>query len=480
MKNAQKFTQPLVLGRLSADPSGAVAGAIYYNTTSNAFRVYNGTAWQPVVSGTVNLSGYLKADGSVPLTGTLNANGQRITGLPNTMGDVSDAVSYSAMASAMSAESSNVINTIVTNYLPNYLPLAGGTMSGGINMNGNQLTGVLPPVNMDDAANKGYVDSAISGLSATYIPLSEKGAANGVATLGADGKLPSSQVPAIAITDTFVVASEAAMLALSTAEQGDVAVRTDLNKSFILVSGSPATLSNWQELLTPTDVVQSVNGQTGSVVLTTDNVNEGATNKYFTDTRAKTAAVVDSMAGTQTDQAPSVSSVKTYVASEIAAIPAVDLSPYLKKDGSVPLTAAWDVGANEITGASNLKTAKSTLGTSSVDIVSEIGVRRSVSATGDVLITETRTLTSQESGGSHGFELGYALESIQGIRIGRIMATYTSTDGVSFVDNYTETAAMDCTLSVIYEPGTSTIIVTGNKNAGPAFTMRAKLTRYIS
>jgi hypothetical protein len=112
--------------------------------------------------------------------------------------------------------------------------------------------------------------------------------------------------------------------------------------------------------------VSSVNGQTGVVSLlttdisegtnlyytatrfddrlatkTTDNLTEGTTNKYFSDTLArgafsagtgitittgtiastitqytdalaKSASVVDSMAGTQTDQAPSVSSVKSY------------------------------------------------------------------------------------------------------------------------------------------------------------------------
>lgn len=67
--------------------------------------------------------------------------------------------------------------------------------------------------------------------------------------------------------------------------------------------------------------VTSVNGQTGVVVLDTDDVSEGSTNLYFTDSRAKTAAVVNSMAGTETDQAPSVSSVKSYVATEIDAVP---------------------------------------------------------------------------------------------------------------------------------------------------------------
>lgn len=96
--------------------------------------------------------------------------------------------------------------------------------------------------------------------------LAQKGAANGVATLGADSKVPQAQLPAIAITDTDVVASEVAMLAL-TAQTGDVAVRTDLNKTFILAGTDPSVLGDWQEMLTPTDSVQSVDGRTGVVTL---------------------------------------------------------------------------------------------------------------------------------------------------------------------------------------------------------------------
>jgi hypothetical protein len=56
------------------------------------------------------------------------------------------------------------------------------------------------------------------------------------------------------------------MLAL-TAQVGDVAVRTDVNKSFILKTAGATVLANWQELLTPTDSVLSVDGQTGVVNL---------------------------------------------------------------------------------------------------------------------------------------------------------------------------------------------------------------------
>lgn len=85
------------------------------------------------------------------------------------------------------------------------------------------------------------------------------------------GTIDAARLPAIAITDTFVVASQAAMLGL-TAEVGDVAVRTDLNKSFILKTDGATTLSHWQELLTPTDAVSSVNGKTGAVTLSKSDV----------------------------------------------------------------------------------------------------------------------------------------------------------------------------------------------------------------
>lgn len=81
--------------------------------------------------------------------------------------------------------------------------------------------------------------------------LPSKGQPDGLATLDSGGKLVVTQLPNLAITDTFVVASEAAMLALA-AEQGDVAVRTDEEKSYILTAEPASTLANWQELLTPT------------------------------------------------------------------------------------------------------------------------------------------------------------------------------------------------------------------------------------
>jgi hypothetical protein len=61
---------PLLVARLASDPSSPTNGLIYYNTTSNVFRQYQSGAWTSAAS-LSDLTGYLKADGSVALTGNL-------------------------------------------------------------------------------------------------------------------------------------------------------------------------------------------------------------------------------------------------------------------------------------------------------------------------------------------------------------------------------------------------------------------------
>ncbi len=73
---------------------------------------------------------------------------------------------------------------------------------------------------------------------------------NQLVKLDGSGKLPTSTIPSLALVETFVVGSQAAMLALS-AQMGDVAVRTDNNRSYILQSEPASTLSNWVQLLNP-------------------------------------------------------------------------------------------------------------------------------------------------------------------------------------------------------------------------------------
>jgi len=91
------------------------------------------------------------------------------------------------------------------------------------------------------------------------------------------GVVPTSQLPALAVTEFLgTAANQTAMLAL-TGQRGDFAIRSDTGSTFVLTSDGGSTLSDWQELETPTDAIQTVNGQTGTVVLGPSDVSALAT-----------------------------------------------------------------------------------------------------------------------------------------------------------------------------------------------------------
>lgn len=113
-----------------------------------------------------------------------------------------------------------------------------------------------------------------------------KGVPNGYAPLDSNGLIPNSAIPPLAISKPNVVASQAAMLAL-TAEEGDIAIRTDINANFVLgPGGNPANLGDWLQLLTPAAPVQSVAGKTGTIVLV-----EGDITNLTADLAGKQAAL---------------------------------------------------------------------------------------------------------------------------------------------------------------------------------------------
>lgn len=136
-------------------------------------------------------------------------------------------------------------------------PSSGGTGGAVDSVNGQDGVVVL------DAGDVGAV------------PAAEKGAANGVATLGSDGKLTGGQIPPIAVVDFLgAAANQAAMLAL-VGQKGDWAIRTDLATVWVIKGSDPSVLAGWQELSYPTAPVTTVAGKTGAVVLAKGDVGLG-------------------------------------------------------------------------------------------------------------------------------------------------------------------------------------------------------------
>jgi len=161
---------------------------------------------------------------------------------------------------------------------------------------------------------------------------SEKDAANGYAGLDASSKINPAQLPAIAITDTFVVASQAAMLAL-TAETGDVAIRTDLPDTFILQGTDPTVLGDWVVLEHPDDVVTSVHGRTG--VVTGQNGDYIAS--QVTNTPAGTVAAVTVQAAI--NELDSEKATPADITADIATHTAIDAAHHAKYTDPEAVTA---------------------------------------------------------------------------------------------------------------------------------------------
>lgn len=148
--------------------------------------------------------------------------------------------------------------------LANWTLLTAPGGGGGAVSSVNGQTGIVVlgkgDVGLPLAANLAPADYPVSNAQATV---------NAAKADLVGGLVPTSQLPSIALTNAVVVASEAAMLALTATQvqPGDIAVRTDGAGTFILTAAPSSTLANWTRLNAPTDLVVSVNGQTGTVVL---------------------------------------------------------------------------------------------------------------------------------------------------------------------------------------------------------------------
>jgi len=225
--------------------------------------------------------------------------------------------------------------------------------TAAVALNTQKITGLADPTNAQDAVTLNYITT-------------QKGASNGIATLDAGGKIPTSELPAIAISETSVVANQAAMLAL-TAQTGDIAVRTDVNKSFILTATPASTLGNWQELLTPTDAVLSVDGSTGAVSLSGTYINRttgqllgnlDANNFKITglgtptsNADAATKVYVDTVAGSAAAAAASAAAAEAvYDSFDDRYLGSKSSAPTLDNDGNALVTGAlyWNSVTNQM------------------------------------------------------------------------------------------------------------------------------------
>jgi len=81
-----------------------------------------------------------------------------------------------------------------------------------------------------------------------------------------DGTVLSSQIPDLAVTETFTVPDQAGRLALTDVQEGDVALQTDTDEGYIFTGGDPSLDANWSLLSNFDPPVDSVFGRVGDIV----------------------------------------------------------------------------------------------------------------------------------------------------------------------------------------------------------------------
>lgn len=244
-------------------------------------------------------------------------------------GDKGD-ITVSGSGATWTIDASAVSNAKLANVATNTMKGRVAAGSGDVqDLTVAQVKTLLAITNVDNTsdANKPISTATQSALD-TKVNSSLLGANNGVATLDGTGKIPVGQIPATAISDTFVVASQAAMLATD-AQVGDVAVRTDQNKTYILRAEPATSLANWQELLTPTSPVTSVFGRTGAIT---------AASGDYTVAQVTGAAPLASPALTGTPTAPTAATATN--TTQIATTAFVKAQGYTSNAGTVTSVAA--------------------------------------------------------------------------------------------------------------------------------------------
>src|SRR5690606_11317064 len=208
--------QNAVLQPLSAPPTSPVEGQIYYDTTDQTAYIRVSGQW-------LNLGVQGGGGGGATNLGTsYSANNVVVTSDTGTNATINaaDGSNAGVMTSAQFTKLNGVATGATANQTDAYL------------LNRTNHTGT-------------QTASTISDFSTAADARIANAAGSTVASL-VGGKVPTSELPAIALTEVFVVASQVDQLALD-AQEGDVAVRTDLSRTYIHNGGTAGTMADWTE-----------------------------------------------------------------------------------------------------------------------------------------------------------------------------------------------------------------------------------------
>lgn len=146
------------------------------------------------------------------------------------------------------------------------LTLGASGVTAGSNYNSITVNakGIVTAASIIPVYNKTEIDSQLS----LKLDTNKLNQANGYVGLNSNGKIDSLYLPAFTVNNRFAVTTIAQRNAL-TAAIGDIAiVAGTVNKTYILNALPASSDANWLEMLNPLGGVTSVNGHTGVVTIT--------------------------------------------------------------------------------------------------------------------------------------------------------------------------------------------------------------------
>lgn len=289
--------QNAVVQNLAATPANLKTGLIWFNTTDGYLYIYNGTSAEIVGKPYVLPAATTSTLGGVIVGTNISVAADGTISVANASTSGKGVIEIATDAEASTGTATDLAVTpkqLATKVSKLSTPATAGTYT--------KVT-----INSDGQVTAGTTLSAsdIPDISATYVAVSTKGQANGVASLDSNGKVPSAQLPSFVddVIDTYTVSGatplSAGWLSLT---QGGAALTPETGVIYVVVESGSAyenktyrwSGSTYVEIsASPAQATESTAGI--AAIATTAQMNAG-TNDQTIVTPAKLAAYASGMA----------------------------------------------------------------------------------------------------------------------------------------------------------------------------------------
>ena len=237
----QNELQNAVIQNLASAPSNPKAGQHYFDTSTNTEYIWDGTAWVNAMSqgdytfqnGVEEITGrkvQIKVGTSTNATITADSSGLSVS-VPDASTSTKGVIEIATDSECTTGTS----ETLAVN--PKQLATKVNKLTSG--PTAGTYTKVTVNTEGQVTAGAQLAASDIPDISATYVATTRIGAANGVAGLDADGKVPTSQLPSYVddVLDTYIVSGATALSAgwLSLTD-GGAALTPETGKIYVVLT----------------------------------------------------------------------------------------------------------------------------------------------------------------------------------------------------------------------------------------------------